>query len=309
MGCGQDLIVLVRGCGDAGGMTTNRTVTPSLDSRSSAPAAERSMRRSHRGPRPPRSDASAATRVLDRVPRTLQPPDRIKRAVTSARVFSSVLCAEDQSANSQAARVHAALLASPQGTVERVALAQLTGHGYRELRAAGERHDLLALGAGRAAFDAVQHAAIPVLIARWCPLGTKVTDTILVPVDSSPESGRTVELAGQLAGAHGGTVAILATRAHDPELERAIAASGRALVDATGAPPRLLGQQLPLERAVPAAAAAVSASLVLLTSGSSENSKWTTARLAGAVGCSVLAVPAHDPVSATSERLLSEREP
>jgi hypothetical protein len=54
--------------------------------------------------------------------------------------------------------------------------------------------DLLALGAGADAFRALEHARIPVLIARWLPVAADLTGTILVPVDCSgtPESSRAV---------------------------------------------------------------------------------------------------------------------
>jgi nucleotide-binding universal stress UspA family protein len=81
---------------------------------------------------------------------------------------------------------------------------QLTRQGPRALREACEGHDLLAIGAGAGGSAVVEHAPIPVLVGRWSALGTEVTDTILVPVDASPESSRAVELAGRLVAAHGG---------------------------------------------------------------------------------------------------------
>jgi hypothetical protein len=95
------------------------------------------------------------------------------------------------------ARDQADLLASPAGRVELVPAPQLTRHGPRALRDRCEGHDLLVLGAGAAARAAVEHAPIPVLVARWGAIDTKVTDTILVPVEDSPESSRAVKLAGQ----------------------------------------------------------------------------------------------------------------
>ena len=74
---------------------------------------------------------------------------------------------------------------------------------------------MLALGAGPAARTAVQHAPIPILVARTCPTGTRVTDSILVPVDASAESRCAVELAGRLAAADGATVTILAAPPRD----------------------------------------------------------------------------------------------
>jgi hypothetical protein len=221
---------------------------------------------------------------LGRDPHAVRPADRGKRPAAPAGMFSSVLCAADTSANSRAAHDQAMLLASPGGTVERVPGPQLTRHGHRTLHDACEGHDLLALGADAAAFAVVEHAPIPVLIARWCPLGTDVTDTILVSVDDSPESSRAVALAGRIAAAHGGTVTILGAPARDPALQRAIAA------------PRRFGEQLPREHAIPSAATALTATLVVLGSGNSEPARRMTAQIAGAIGCSVLAVPPVEPM-------------
>ena len=206
--------------------------------------------------------------------------------------FGSVLCGVDRSSNARAARDQAELLASRAGSVEFVPAPQLTRHGPRALRDRCEGHDLLALGAGAAARVAVEHAAIPVLVARWGPFDTKVTDTILVPVEDSPESSRAVGLAGRLAAVHGGTVTILGAPPRDPTLQRAIAASARILLEATGAAPRLFGEQLAPERAIPAAALTLSATLVLVGSAEDEAARRMTAQLAGCLACSVLVVPA-----------------
>lgn len=205
--------------------------------------------------------------------------------------FGSVLCGVDRSANARAARDQAELLASPAGSVELVPAPQLTRHGLSALRDRCEGHDLLALGAGAAARVAVEHAPIPVLVARWGPFA-KVTDTILVPVEDSPESSRAVGLAGRLAAVHGGTVAILGAPPRDPVLQRAIAASARVLLGATGAAPRLLSEQLAPERAIPAAAVTLSATLVVMGSADDEAARRMTAQLAGCLACSVLVVPA-----------------
>ena len=252
---------------------------------------------SHRRPHRSRLDAGTRTaHALDRDPHAAQPADRAERSTEPAGTFGAVLCADDRSANSRAAHDQARLLASPGGTVEPIPAAQLTRHGQRAMHDACEGHDLLALGAGAAALAAVEHAPIPILLARWCPPGTEVTDTILVPVDDSPECSRAVELAGRLAAAHGGTVTIMGAPPRDPALQWAIAASGRILLQTTGVAPRRFGEQLPREHAIPSAAAALTASLVVLGSGSSENARRMTAQIAGWVGCSVLAVPALGPI-------------
>jgi nucleotide-binding universal stress UspA family protein len=259
------------------------TIAPHIDSRVGAASSERPNGRLHRRPQRPRRDPGTRTEgILAREPRTVQ----------ATGAFTSVLCAFDTSAQSRAAHDQAMLLAAPGGALELVPGPALTHHGRRALHAACEGHDLLALGADAAALVAVEHAPIPVLLARWCPLGTEVADNILVPVDDSPESGRAVALAGRIAVAHGGTVTILGAPARDPALQRAIAASGRVLLEVTGAAPRRFGEQLPREHAIPSAASALTASLVVLGSGSSEPARRMTAQIAGSIGCSVLAVPA-----------------
>jgi nucleotide-binding universal stress UspA family protein len=273
-------------------MPTDQTITSSIDGGPGALALRHSHERLHQGRRRARLDAASKTsHALDRDPHAGRTGDRAELTVESATQFSSVLCAVDRSANGDAARRQAELLASPEGKVELVPLPQPTRHGLQALIDACDGHDLFAVGAGAAALGAVQPAPIPTLIARRCPVGTKVTDRILVPVDGSPESRQAVELAGQLAATHGGTVSILRTPASDPALQRAIAASSRILLQTTGATPRLLGQWLPLERTIPSAAITVSASLVVLGSGNSENARNTTARITGSVSCSVLTVP------------------
>ena len=205
--------------------------------------------------------------------------------------FTSVLCAVDRSANARAAREQAQLLVSPAGRLELVNAAQLTRHGPRALRDRCEGHDLLVLGADAAASATVEHTPIPILIARWGPFETKLTDTILVPVDDSPGCRQATELAGRLAAVHGGTVTILAAPPQDPTLQRAIAASARVLLGATGAAPRLLSEQHPPERAIPSAALTLGATLVVVSSADNETARRMTAQVGARLACSVLVVP------------------
>ena len=223
-----------------------------------------------------------ATRVVD---------STHSSAVDPVRVFGSVLCALDTSANARAARSHAALLASAGGAVETVSASQLIRYGQRAPHHDCKGHDLLVVGAGVASCAAVLDAPIPILIARCCPLGTQVTDTILVPIDDSPQSSHAVVLAGRLAAAHGGTVTILAAPPRDPSFQRAIAKGGRVLLRATGAAPRVLGNQLPPERSIPSAAASITASLVVLGCGPKPIDRRIAAQVVGSLGCSALVVP------------------
>src|SRR5215217_5088836 len=133
-----------------------------------------------------------------------QPALSTKHPVDPVHVFGSVLCAIDRSANAQAAWRHAALLASPGGVVETVSESQLFRHGKPALHHDCEGYDLLVVGAGVASHAAVLSAPIPILVARRCPLGTEVTDTILVTIDDTPQSSHAVVLAGRLAADHSG---------------------------------------------------------------------------------------------------------
>jgi nucleotide-binding universal stress UspA family protein len=118
-----------------------------------------------------------------------------------------------------------------------------------------------------------------------------VTDTILVPIDDSPQSSYAVVLAGRLAADHGGTVTVLPAPRRDPSFQRAIAAGGRVLLRATGAAPRVLASQLAPAQSIPSAAASITASLVVLGCGSKEIDRRTAAQVVGSLGCSGLVVP------------------
>jgi sulfide:quinone oxidoreductase len=232
---------------------------------------------------------------------TAQTANGIKHPTERAGLFGSVLCGADRSVDSRAAHHQAALFAAPGGTVDVVPKPRLTRHGDRALYDACEGHDLLALGAGAGASAVVERAPIPVLMSRPGPPGTQVTDTILVPVDDSPESRCAVELAGRLAAVHGGSITLLVAPRRDPALHRAIAASRRIVLQTTGALPTLLGEPLPRERAISATAAAINASLVVLGTGDGTNARRMTARIADRIEASVLAVPPPGPAAGRHE--------
>jgi nucleotide-binding universal stress UspA family protein len=274
--CGEDLMAVASCCAHPVVMTANRSAEPLID-------------------RGPRLEAGSITGHVLAGDLHAAEPQNGGRPGEPDFTFGSVLCGVDRSSNARAARDQAELLASPAGTVEFVPARQVTRHGPRALRDRCEGHDLLALGAGAAARIAVEHAPIPILVARWGAFDTKVTDTILVPVEDSPESSRAVELAGRLAAVHGGTVTILVAPPRDPVLQRAIAASARVLLGATGKAPRLLSEQLSRERAIPSAAVTLSATLVVVGSAGDDTARRMTAQIAGCLACSVLAVPAPGP--------------
>jgi hypothetical protein len=220
--------------------------------------------------------------------------DRVERPADEAGPFGSVLCATDGSADPETARRQAVLLASPGAPVGYVSAGELTQRAGCPSHFSGDDDVLLAIGSGVAAHAAVEAAASPILIARRCPLGTAVTDTMLVVVDHVSGSGRAVDIAGRLAAVHGGAVTLLAAPRPDRSLAGAIAASSNTILAATGSAPRVLGERSPPERTIPAAAARLSASLVVLESGGSRRERRVTARIAGAIGRSVLVVPVDD---------------
>jgi hypothetical protein len=220
--------------------------------------------------------------------------DRIELLADEAGPFASVLCATDGSADPETARRQAVSLASPVALVEHVSAAELTQCADCPSHSNGDDDVLLAIGSGAAAHAAVEAAASPILIARRCPLGTEVTDRILVVVNHASESGRAVEIAGRLAALRGGAVTLLAAPREDRSLARAISASTSTIVAATGVAPRVLGEQAPPERSIPRAAARLNASLVVLESGSSRRERREAARIAGAIGRSVLVIPRED---------------
>jgi len=272
-------------------MHNDRAVMPWADSRPGTPESDVARAHGNPGTAPTHAEPPLIGARRDREAHT-QPANRVKRIAESADMFSSVLCGVDRSVNSRAAHRQATLFAESGGAVEVVPAPRLTRHGERALQDACEGHDLLALGAGGGASAVVEHAPIPVLLGRWSVSGTEVTDRILVAVDDSPDSRRALELAARLAAVHRGSVTVLVAPRRDPALQRAIAASRRILLQTTGALPTVLGEQLPRERAIPAAAVAINASLVVLGTGATENERRTTAQIAGAIDASVLAVPA-----------------
>jgi nucleotide-binding universal stress UspA family protein len=280
-------------------MNKDRAVMPRVDLRPGTPESGGARAHGNPGTAPtPAEPPPIGAPFRDREPHT-QPADPGKRTAESADVFSSVLCGGDRSVNGRAARQQAALFAEPGGAVEVVPAPRLTRHGGRALQDACEGYDLLALGAGGGASAVVEHASIPVLLGRWSAPGTEVTDRILVAVDDSPDSRRALELAARLAAVHRGSVTVLVAPQRDPALQRAIAASRRILLQTTGALPTVLGEQLPRERAIPATAAAINASLVVLATGDTENERRTTAQIASRTEAAVLAVP---PTPATAGR-------
>jgi nucleotide-binding universal stress UspA family protein len=182
-------------------------------------------------------------------------------------------------------------LASPGALVDHVSADELIQRAGCPSHFSGDDDVLLAIGSGPAAHAAVEAAASPILLARRCPLGTEVTDSILVVVDHASESGRAVQVAGRLAAVHDGAVALVAAPRRDLMLARTIGASSRRILAATGVAPCVLGEQSPPERTIPTAAARLNASLVVLESGRSRRERKAGARIAGAIGRSVLVVP------------------
>jgi len=202
-------------------------------------------------------------------------------------MFNSVIRAVAGAPTDHAARDQAASLTSLGGTVEVVSADHLT----RGVLSDAGGYDLVVVGGGAAAFRALEQARIPVLIARPCPLGIDVMDTIVVPVDGSPESSGALDLAGSLAGARGGTVTLLAAPRIDLTFQRAITSSCDALLRATGLAPHVIGAPRPPEVIIPSAAATLRASLVVLHAGRDPTERRMARLMVAAIGCSVLVLP------------------
>jgi nucleotide-binding universal stress UspA family protein len=225
-----------------------------------------------------------------------RPPDGVRpdRRTERRPVFTSAVCAAGRSPTGHVARHQAAALVDPDGTVQSISAYAAARHGHGALLDRCDGADLLVLAAGGDSHTVLKHASIPVLLARPTQLGTEVTDRIIVASDVSPESRRAAEVAGLLAAGRGAVVAIMPAPEPDPAVQRAVAASGRIVLASTGMASPVLGDQPPLERAIPVAAAALDASLLVLPL-STESARSRAALIARRIGCSVLAVPASRP--------------
>jgi hypothetical protein len=248
-------------------------------------------------------DTATAIRSHDR---RREPADRARPRTHAGPVFASAVCVVDTSALGQAARHQAAAFADPGGAVHYISAPGPTRRRSSALLDRCVGADLLVLGAAADAPTVLEHACIPVLLARCCPLGAKVTDRILVAVDDCAEPDRAAEVAGLLAARHDGTVAIAPVPERNPALQRATAASSRIIIQATGVAPRVVGEYVAPERAISSVAATLDATLLVLPAGSTEQARSKAALIARWVGCSVLAVPVLTPAP---EALTIERPP
>ena len=103
-----------------------------------------------------------------------------------------------------------ALLAEAQSRLGRPAqLLARRGRAEQEVVEACDGADLLVLGAGGDPDSVIRRASLPLLLARWCPAGTRVTDRILIAIDDESEPDRAAEAAGLLASRYGGAVAVV----------------------------------------------------------------------------------------------------
>jgi hypothetical protein len=209
--------------------------------------------------------------------------------------FRAVLCATDNSACGIAARRQAAWIADDEHAIECVPTRAVTMATRDELLDRCSGHDLLVIGADADAPALVRHVPIPVLFARWCETGNDVTDSILVAVGPRGGAGRAAELAGQLARRHGGSVSLIAVPGASHDLSHALAAAGRIVLETTGDTPRIVGAATPAWIAVPRAAAASQASLIVLGIGDGGSDREAASDIARFAGCSVLIVPAPVP--------------
>jgi len=114
----------------------------------------------------------------------------------------------------------------------------------------------------------------------------------VIAVDDSVDPEHAAEVVGLLARRDNGQVAVAAAPEYDRALQRAIAASHRAVLQSTGAVPRVFGDEAPPEHAIPTAAATFDATLVVLPMGKTDSDKARSALIARHASCSVLALPA-----------------
>jgi hypothetical protein len=209
--------------------------------------------------------------------------------------FRAVLCATDNSASGIAARRQAAWVADDEHAVTFVPARAVTMATPEELLHRCSGHDLLVIGADADEHALVRHVPIPVLFARWCETGADVTDAILVAVGPRAGAARAAELAGRLARRHKASVSLVAVPGGSHELTRALAAAGRIVLQATGSAPRIVGDVTPAWVALPRAAAASQASLIVLGIGDDRSDRDAASDIARFARCSVLVVPAPVP--------------
>jgi hypothetical protein len=202
-----------------------------------------------------------------------------------------VICAVDRGAPGVAVRRQAEVLAAAGAMVEPLAAPPLTAEACGPFLDRCDGADLLAVSAAEDPGPLLEHATMPVLLARPGHVATTITDRILVAVDGSADPGDAAQVAGTLAARHRGEVAVVAAPRRDTAVERAIAATTRTVLDAAGVVPAVLGRRLSPEEAVAAAAGAHDATLVVLAVGTSDEAKARAARIARRVSCSVLALP------------------
>ena len=212
--------------------------------------------------------------------------------------FASVVCLVDRSSTGQAAHGQAAQLAA-NGALEFIAT-PLPARADSALLDRCDGADLLVLGAGDEAIDLIEHASLPLLLARSCPVGVAVTDRMLLAVDDETDPRPAAELAGVLAAGHRGTVAVVRAPTLNRTLERATAAAGRIVLQAAGMVPEVYEQGVSAENAILAAAAAEDASLLVLPLGSTKTARSRAAAIARLVACSVLLIPALPAIRPTS---------
>lgn len=204
--------------------------------------------------------------------------------------FASVVCLVDRSSAGLAARQQAATLAA-EGAVEIISTPR-PGTTSRALLDRCDGADLLVLGAGDESIDLIEHASLPVLLARSCAAGAAATDRMLVAIDDESDPRRAAEIAGVLAARHRGTVAVVPAPTLNRTLERATAAASRIVLQAAGVVPEVYEQSVPATRAIVAATAAEDASLLVLPLGKTKSARSRAAAIARLVACSVLLVPA-----------------
>jgi hypothetical protein len=215
-------------------------------------------------------------------------------------LFGSVICVVYRGSTGHVAHEQAAALGAG-GDVEYIVTPR-PAEGTGALLDRCDGADLLVLGAGDDADSVLRRASLPLLLARWCPPGTRVTDRILIAIDDDSEPDRAAEAAALLASRYGGTVAVVSAPAPNRMLERATAATSRIVLRSAGLVPHVYGRGAPMERAILSAAASMDASLLVLPLGGTEHARNQAISIARFVACSVLTIPVPTAVPRACER-------
>jgi hypothetical protein len=142
------------------------------------------------------------------------------------------------------------------------------------------------------------------LLSRWCCHAGDFTDEILVAVGDRSGAERASRLAGMIACRHRGAVSLVGAPGRSLDARPGLAAS-EGILHAMGTPPHVLARPTSVhsttaECIVPAAAAKLGASLLVICAGDDQWDAPLVHVIARRAGCSILAIP--DPAATRAGR-------